>query len=906
MATLQQLEDSLRKEAAAGNTENQQRLSDAIRQHPTFQANAQEQLASQEYRYDENFNELDKQAQRKKMGVLISRSLGVADDEVDVSQGMGHWGRLQLSMQPTQQDKIKHLKDNYGDENIRGIDVGGDMQLLYRDENETGGKWRRVDEEGVSLADFTSDIAGDVAPTAASVVGGVAGFAAGGIPGSVAGAALAGGVTRAAQDVATRVVSGEPIQGGDIAKRATTEAVIGAGADVLTLGAGKFLARRAGKDLAEKATKGLVKSEQDLARYGVALEPSQRIGGKALDEARQIAKERPGSAVGRGFQRQADAIARLKQASEGNLDTASFGRIMEDVQSQNLRLAETVEGLNKEAGEALRTALDREMAQYAQPRRISGQEAGEALRDRFVDPASEIIERTSREKFDALRDAGEGVTIPRLAVRREIQDARKLFDVIDDPKSKEQAVKLWKESMSGNKEMTFNELRETIDLIGDSVSQSKLAGFGTAERVASRVLENLRGLRGDIAKTNPALADAYDDAINYYKDRVLLTKRSGLGRTTKEQLGDAAATPSQAIDTILGDPEYVDQLVRATGEISEGAPDEVVGLLRERMLSKLGFSDLSEVRKGLTISDKQKDVLERLYGGGSEGKRKVRNLESLQKRINQAKGIDLAKVRASELDELLDQFATDDVNRVSASILRRMQQEAKQEKIINNSILKQVTNDKWTEFDSSRFAQALINADNGQVREAWKKVPSSEKKAATQEAVSQFFKKYSSGAVETSGGDTLWNHTALAKDLAGRGGDNLRANMDTVFGKQLAKEIVSANNILEAGAKRGTGGQAPDVRPRFTFSPGNIAAYFVGDLAGGIKHRFMGWAYGSDALVPLLRALKKDVGEEQTKKNMEKLLVPLLSAGGMASLAREAGKDPNFDENAQELMTGLK
>ena len=105
------------------------------------------------------------------------------------------------------------------------------------------------------------------------MVGGVAGFAAGGIPGSVAGAALAGGVTRAAQDVATRVVSGEPIQGGDIAKRATTEAVIGAGADVLTHGAGKFLARRAGKDLAEKATKGLVKSEQDLARYGLALEP---------------------------------------------------------------------------------------------------------------------------------------------------------------------------------------------------------------------------------------------------------------------------------------------------------------------------------------------------------------------------------------------------------------------------------------------------------------------------------------------------------------------------------------------------------------------------------------------------------------------------------------------------------
>ena len=154
MATLEQLEDALRSSAQSGDTEQQQRISDAMRAHPTFQGNAREKLASEEYRYDEDFNELGKDEQRAKMSKLTARSLGLNDDEVDVTQGMGTLGRMALSFKATDEDKFKSLEDRYGRENIRAVDIGGKQKMLYRDEQETGGQFRAVDEEGTSLADF--------------------------------------------------------------------------------------------------------------------------------------------------------------------------------------------------------------------------------------------------------------------------------------------------------------------------------------------------------------------------------------------------------------------------------------------------------------------------------------------------------------------------------------------------------------------------------------------------------------------------------------------------------------------------------------------------------------------------------------------------------------------------------
>jgi len=90
MATLEELEDVLVQAGRAGDEEAVTRISDAMKAHPTFQRNAKEKLDSGRYKLaDDGFTELSKDEQRANMSKLAARSLGLNDDEVDVTQGMG-------------------------------------------------------------------------------------------------------------------------------------------------------------------------------------------------------------------------------------------------------------------------------------------------------------------------------------------------------------------------------------------------------------------------------------------------------------------------------------------------------------------------------------------------------------------------------------------------------------------------------------------------------------------------------------------------------------------------------------------------------------------------------------------------------------------------------------------------
>ena len=145
MATLHQLQQGLVKANQEGNTEHEEIFAESIRQHPTYQKQGQEALAK-------GFKALSGDERKQAIHQNTAKALGIKPSELDSERGMGVWGRTKLSFQPTEQDKVKHLEDTYGKENIRGVDIGGDVQFLYRDDDETAGKWRRVDEEGVSTS----------------------------------------------------------------------------------------------------------------------------------------------------------------------------------------------------------------------------------------------------------------------------------------------------------------------------------------------------------------------------------------------------------------------------------------------------------------------------------------------------------------------------------------------------------------------------------------------------------------------------------------------------------------------------------------------------------------------------------------------------------------------------------
>ena len=269
MATLEQIMSALPKADAAGDTEAVEQLSSAMRSHPTFQQNAKEKLESGLYKIaDDGYTQLDKDQELANMSKYMARSLGLKDSEVDVTQGMGFGGRFTLGFQSTEKDKFKELEDRYGRENIKGIEVGGKQKLLYRDENETGGKFRAVDEEGLSLSDFFADTAGAALPIAGAVGAAVATGGAS-IPVMAGAAALGGLAAGVGQDTAVRAASGEDLQLGESFKRRGIEAAIGVPIDLVTGVGGKLLTRSLSKRAVDKTTGSVLKAIDDVnLKYG--------------------------------------------------------------------------------------------------------------------------------------------------------------------------------------------------------------------------------------------------------------------------------------------------------------------------------------------------------------------------------------------------------------------------------------------------------------------------------------------------------------------------------------------------------------------------------------------------------------------------------------------------------------
>lgn len=887
----------------------------------TARKTAAASLAKGEYKMTEDFQKVSKPERREKIKQLSAAALGTSVDSVDVEEGMGVMGRQKLSFQPTPQDKMKQLEDDYGRENVTMLEIDGDAKMFYRDENETENKWRIVDEVGFSLADVIGDTAGEVLPTAGAIAGGIAG-AAGGPAGIVAGSAAGYAGVASAQDVATRALSDEPIRPGDIAKRTAIETSIGAVADVATLKLGGIVARRFGQDSGAKLLKSIQGASE---RTGIELTAAQRIGKDTIESAQEIGGVRPQSRIGRLQAGQRDEIyARWKTALEGGeVDpTDAFATFVDDTVAANRSLVDEVAKTNKKAAQDLENVLQRDIDAVAAPR-VNMDQLGKGLRTNLLDPAQANISETSKRLFTGLRKMGEGVEIPRKPVVSAIRSAVKSMEPFDDAASRRIAKEidaiakdkpgeklailgargeeLRGTGTAGQKNMTFAELKDRMDQINDVISRNKEAGFSTKERVASRVFENLKGLRDKTMANSPELQEAWGQTMDFYKTNVLGTKRGSFGAATREVLADTSLTPSAAVARIISDPEHIKEtarLVRVGGQ----DPEALLNPLRQAYASrKLGLyegADASTLTNKI-VSEEQRDVVEELFG-----KKFLRNLGILQNRLSQFKNLTrgdnpkLATVSMDEIDGLMSAFGTDNVKKIASDIGKRMVKEAELRRIANNKILSKVAKGVWDENSSADIAKAMLTGTPTQVKEALNAIPASARPAIKQEVTASLFSKFRGSGAQLGSNevDVLWNPEMLSRSL--RKDKKFWQNAESVLGKGAVQAIKDTNELLSVSAVK-SGKDAADIQPRFLL-PGPVL-YFVGDLFGGISNRFLGWAYGSDALVPLLKLTSKRVSPEQAEQNFSQMILPLLmSDKGLMALSREAANDPSIDQSLIE------
>ena len=938
MATLHQLQQAFLKADDAGNTEDAQLFVDSIRQHPTYQKQGQDALSK-------GFSALSGDERKQAIHKNTAKALGIKESDLDSQRGMGAWGRLKLSLMRDEESKIESLEKNYGKENLRVVDIGGSNEILYRDDNETTGKWRRVDEQGFSLADI-ADVGGAVAPTAGAIAGAAAISAATGgaalIPMALgaAGGGFAAGVT---QDVASEAIAGQKIDTADILKQQAKQALIGIPVDLATAGAGRVFARGiAGRgaqnlvgefDEAAKRVDGLLAKEQSSLPSVEALRTG--VGSK---QASEIAAARPSSKLAKELQGVRDRIGVLKESLEGRgtagKSADEFDRISAQIGQNYKTLIENVSVVDANLAKELTDQASRKMQKLSAPK-VSEESIGTRIRD-LLAPGVENIERINRENWANLSTVGQGINVPIKSIIGAIERGSAKFSRTELPKANAIMRDLKKvmqgkegeptgivdldgtpilgKGISGKDSVDFNEFKEIIDTISDVVSRNKQAGFSLQERVATQILEeftgnpqlNKPGLRGIMAATNPELGQAMGNALGYYKNNLLDLRRSAVGRTLKEQMADPAITPTQVAKLAIQDPTYIRQSLRIA---KQGDPAQEAALkkdLRDLYLNRIGLAGEFNPKLGLKFNE---DIVRELWGN-----RQIRELNNLQKRLQQMKDINIIDLDPSDVNRYLSALSNDERSNIIKQLKMKGSTSRRLDAIEINSLTKMLRpkegarSGQWFEPEISatglaQFADKFVEASTSQVSEAMRLIKAQNDpvglQAFQQGYVGKLFSKFSNGAQVDRYGNPLWNPVAFQKSM--KKGNKTYDNAVRVLGKDGVDDLLAANRVLlEAAETRGK-----DVgeifQPRYSLTSGGLQLYGVGNLIGGLRGRAMAWAYGSKNGSRLMRFLT-NATDEGAAEELQKLLPALMtSSAGLKAAAIQGQFDPEFNDAISPL-----
>jgi hypothetical protein len=130
-----------------------------------------------------------------------------------------------------------------------------------------------------------------------------------------------------------------------------------------------------------------------------------------------------------------------------------------------------------------------------------------------------------------------------------------------------------------------------------------------------------------------------------------------------------------------------------------------------------------------------------------------------------------------------------------------------------------------------------------------------------------------------------------------------KSQIEAILGKDGYDDLVAANKFMKASES--VTGQAADVALRASGGPQGFHFFMVGSILNAFRDRFMGWAYGSGAMKPLMKVMSKNVSDEQFAKNFKRVFTTMIGTRrGVEALAREGEHDPNFKEAAVHMLQG--
>ena len=250
----------------------------------------------------------------------IPKALGVPQDQFEYEKGLPASKRLTYSVLSDMSARRAYLNNEYGAENVKALNVGGDPSLLYKEPSTN--KWRMADSMTFELADFTADLAGEGIPTALGVASGLAttiltspaGLLTAGTGPVVAGAAVGSTVEAAAKtamETFVRSANDIPTEMDKIGIRNAKEAALNAAIDVATFKMGRFAKAFVGPKGAGLAAQEI----EELSKLsGMEMPTFLKQGEEQIANAQRIASKFPDSTVAKFYEDTRSAIGNLVES----------------------------------------------------------------------------------------------------------------------------------------------------------------------------------------------------------------------------------------------------------------------------------------------------------------------------------------------------------------------------------------------------------------------------------------------------------------------------------------------------------------------------------------------------------------------------------------------------------------
>ena len=933
MATLFQLQEGLVKADSEGNAENVAVLSDAIREHPTYQKQSQDQLSK-------GFKALSGDEKKQAIHKHTARSLGIKESDLDPDRGMGVWGRTKLSFQATEQDKFKHLEDTYGKENLRGVEIGGDTQFLYRDEDETSGKWRRVDEQGASFADFTADIAGSALPIAGAVGAAVATGGAS-IPLMAGAAALGGFAAGAGQDVATRAVSGEDIRIGEIAKRRGIEAAIGVPIDLVTGVGGRFVSKAIGKRTIEKGAAELTSELDSLtARLGgdVNLTVAQETStDQSLKQSIRAGIDPEGrEAAAYGLQR--DEISKLSKVLRGEeASIEPIEDVMQNVADRQFKLIDAyeqrvakvdaqridAEALAKNQTESQKRSIKqkltnerevelkamRDQAEAGIKKLTKGRQRlestmGDDIRNQQVAGLKKTKSEsdTLYEDFYSKVDTQQANT-PAANVQSVIDsiDATKVID-----ENQARALTSLQNRVATGEPLGFKELDAYIRDVTDGIRYNKSHGFKQSELELQRIGKKLDKLRDDamsapkemggLGAGAPAKA-AYKKAQAHYKNKMLPFFDGDRAANLSNVAGGSAEAVGARGENVLARTFATRAAVKDS--IDSGVSRDS---LKQSYLDKI----INDAGGGEIKFDK--NVLAELYKTSKGGSAKaIADIGAINRALKSGKG--KATITADEVKMVMEGFEP----KARAKALRAIAEKSKTEEKLaaarKNVLSKVAKGEMPAPEDIHHFIGDISKLKPGQIQKLMDRLPSDRaRKSLRRSGYDALLEKAGAKSAKAqrssraTGQEALWEpetmHTILNNSTE-------RAQWESLIGKDAVADLEVLNKWLLSSAEiRDTAKESVGRFVTSTGASGTPNMLFVSpQLPRWIGRKMLSVIHTS----PLTRMmLKRSLKESNVDQNtINKLFYTAMGTRrGMDAITDEMAKDPTFSAYVQESMKG--